>query len=234
MNRFLLIGLLLGCLLPARAQTEAWAEIAAIRERYTHLSDYEAGMEYKIYSGHRSQTLVDVQNGQLQVWGNCYRMVLGDLETVKNGQYVFQLDGENKEMDVVPVAQTDIPGNVPMFSDFSSLDQLLQKKKAVTRELREGYSILTFDMTAVPGSEYEKIIVYLHPDGTMNKLILFFSAPMDQYALDGDYKPRVEVTYLKQSFSAGLSAAHFSEKKYFTVVNGQIVPHAPYKNFKLF
>ncbi len=91
-------------------------------------------------------------------------------------------------MDVVPVAQTDIPGNVPMFSGFFIVGSIAPKKKADSgAEGRLQHT--TFDMTAVPGSGIRKIIVYPHPDGTMNKLILFFSAPMDQYALDGDYKP---------------------------------------------
>lgn len=234
MNRFLLVCLLLGSLLPAQAQTEAWAEIARIRERYTRLTDYTADMEYRIYNGHSSQELVDLQTGKLQIWDNCHRLVLGELETVKNKKYLFQVDRQNKEMDVATIAAGRPADNgIPAFSDFSALDALLQKQKAVTRTVKEGIRIITFDMVLF-SSEYEKIVVHLTPEGVMHKVILFFANPVNQYALDGDYKPRIEVTYLKQSFAAGLSEADFSEKTYFTVVNDQITPVSLYKNFKLF
>lgn len=219
--------------LTGKAQTEGWAELAKVRERYTDLSNYSADLNYFVYGGHESQNLLERQSGKIRLFGDNRRFVLGGLETVMNERYLFQLNDDEKELDVLPREQKNA-AETPAFADFRAMDELLKKNRALTRSSNGSTSILTFNMKSVIGSEYEKVVLYVTPDGILNKIVLYFAAPVETYALDGDYKPRVEIVYLKQNFAAGLTAADFSEKKYFKVENDRVIPTEAYTYFKLF
>ena len=220
------------CSLFSQAQTDIWAEIANMRKLYTSLSDYSAELNYKIYAGHTSQEVVETQSGEIQIFGTNCRTVLGDLEFVKNDDFIIQVNKEDQELNILKTSQESTTPLMP-FSDFKTMDQALQKNKAVSKKTSNGISIITFDMTSM-ASEFDKVTVHVANGSQLRKVILFYKSSIQEYDVPGDYKPRVEIDYVKQNFSAGFTKAFFSEKKYFSVVNGRIVTTNPFKDFTIF
>lgn len=227
-----IVHLFLICAAFAQTDKRAWIELQKVRDHYAHLENYSVSLTYKVFKGHTSPEMMEIEQGRFETSPQGSRYVLGDLELIRNGKYFLSVDKANREMDVAPLTDQK---TMPVFIDFGQMDSMMRKYDMVSQlPMLEGTYGLRFDFSKNLFAEFERIDIRYLPSGDLTKAVLYYRQTADMYGNEEVFKPRLEVDYLQHNYRAEFARDHFSEAKYFTMNDGKIDPKPNYRTYKIY
>jgi hypothetical protein len=221
---------ILGCILTSfhsdglKTLNDVKAELKKINSAYENVSMLSENVNYILYADHKSQKVLESQQGYSRKKGSLYHLKYGQLEKVSSANANLILDHENMYVVV------DKRRTTKRAYQIENLDSLLNTYSEIS--LSESGTENRIISVKYAESNIAAIHVYYGKKSFLiNRIIIYYSKSTPNQKVNTP--PRVEITYTDISTKPQFSTDEFSTDKIVTKINGKYVLRPKYQKYTL-
>lgn len=205
-------------------------------EWFVKTPNYQLSIRYASFVDYNTPVAYDHSEGSYIRYGKNVCSTMFGTTTVQNSSLRFLVDSTNQMIilnNAAPAGQSPV--------DLQSLSDLLDHVQSMKKQVLAGGNML-YRIEFKPNEEYSACEFELNEKGLFSKLYYYYSKEMSDEDEEGDdaanrpvakTRPRLEIAFTGYKQLNRVDEQVFSEKKYFRIAGGKVIPADKYKNYQV-
>lgn len=203
-------------------------DIELISEKMETSTSVNLEVDVKVYSKKGGELIYSSKASAFKMGEAQSKTVLADMEFIQTTDFELKIDHDEKAILIFNKKHTNSSKNESFEFDLNKLKDLFntnENKSPSVKLLSNVSNIKKYSITGIPGTK--EILITL--DVSHLKII----SVIYEYGTAKEPGQYILLNYTKFDFNTDLSS-HFDLKKYFSIVSGEYVLNAKFKDYHLY
>ena len=224
-----LLMMLVGWGISGHAQNHAGVAeyLKKINQAYSGAGSFQFAIRYSVYKSATSSIAVETSTGKYYKKDQSYLWIAGEQYIMQNKQYFISADKENKSLLIgKPVGQSEafLPVPVDSLLVLASDHKLIEKGEEKEIQLTFGFML----------DNVSRMDIRFGANGLISRLVFYYNHFIeDEKNPLVSSSPRLEMVFTPMEKDPSQGDEMFSEKSFFHLKDGKIIPVGVYKDYFL-